>query len=71
MTLKEEIRRRRKLIGLTQIDLAHTLGVGISTVARWERGLTEPKLHQLKALAKLLGVSELDLMYPKEEGEVS
>ena len=70
MTLKEEIRRRRKTIGLTQIDLAHTLGVGISTVARWEKGLTEPKLHHLKALAKLFGVTEQELMYPKE-GEVS
>lgn len=70
MALKEEIRRRRKLIKLTQIDLAHTLGVGISTVARWEKGEVEPKLRQLKALAELFKVTEQELMYPKE-GEVS
>ncbi len=53
MALKEKIKRRRRLIGLTQVDLARTLGLGISTVARWEQGLTEPKLCQLRALAKL------------------
>ena len=70
MALKEEIRRRRRLIGLTQIDLAHSLGVGVSTVARWEKGFTEPKLHHLKALAELFKVTEQELMYPKGEGEV-
>ena len=71
MALKEEIRRRRKLIKLTQIELAHSLGIGVSTVARWEKGFTEPKLRQIKALADLLGVTEQELLYPKEEGEVS
>ena len=71
MALKEEIRRRRKLIKLTQIELAHSLGIGVSTVARWEKGFTEPKLRQIKSLADLLGVTEQELLYPKEEGEVS
>jgi len=57
-------------MGMTQTDLAHSVGVGLATVSRWEQGLHDPKLHQLKALAKLFGVSELDLMYPKREGEV-
>jgi len=70
MTMQEEIRRRRRAMGMTQTDLAHSVGVGLATVSRWEQGLHDPKLHQLKALAKLFGVSELDLMYPKREGEV-
>jgi len=68
--MQEEIRRRRRAMGMTQTDLAHSVGVGLATVSRWEQGLHDPKLHQLKALAKLFGVSELDLMYPKREGEV-
>ena len=71
MTLNEEIRRRRKAMGMTQTDLARSVGVGLATVSRWEMGLHDPKLHQLKALAKLFGVTELELMYPKGEGEVS
>lgn len=70
MTMQEEIRRRRRAMGMTQTDLAHSVGVGLATVSRWEQGLHDPKLHQLKALAKVFGVSELDLMYPKGEGEV-
>ncbi|WP_447979039.1 helix-turn-helix domain-containing protein [Candidatus Nitrospira bockiana] len=41
----EELRRRRKELGLTQAQLAADLGVTVTTVARWERGergISEP-----------------------------
>jgi len=33
-----ELRRRRRVLGLTQAELADGLAVSANTVARWERG---------------------------------
>lgn len=46
--------RRR---GLTQVQLAHELGCTPSAVYNWERGRNEPKASQLRAMARLFGVS--------------
>jgi DNA-binding XRE family transcriptional regulator len=34
----EELRERRRTLGLTQAELGEALGVTANTVARWERG---------------------------------
>lgn len=39
------LRTRRKALKMTQVELAHALGVSPNTVARWERdevGIPEP-----------------------------
>lgn len=36
---REELRRVRRKLGLTQAELAAAIGVGWSTVARWEAGI--------------------------------
>ena len=39
------LRKRRKVLGMTQVELAHALGVAPNTVARYERdesGIPEP-----------------------------
>lgn len=54
------LRARRILAELSHLDLAERLGVGQSTVARWERGINEPERAQVKQLAKLLGCRPID-----------
>jgi DNA-binding XRE family transcriptional regulator len=49
-----EIRRYRVQLGLTQRALAASLGVGITTISAWERGLTCPTTPLLLKLAKAL-----------------
>jgi transcriptional regulator with XRE-family HTH domain len=53
---RERLTRRRKALGLTQEDLAALLGVERTTVARWERGQTEPGPWIQPKLAKALRV---------------
>jgi putative transcriptional regulator len=51
-----EVRRIRKRLGLTQVELAAKIGVTSNTVARWERGLvrvTEPVARLIRLVAKL------------------
>lgn len=39
---REEIQRIRETLQLTQEEFAHTLGVTVSSVNRWESGKTQP-----------------------------
>jgi tetratricopeptide (TPR) repeat protein/transcriptional regulator with XRE-family HTH domain len=54
---RERLARRRKALGLTQENLAGLLGVGRSTVVRWELGETEPLPWLRPKLARALQVS--------------
>jgi tetratricopeptide (TPR) repeat protein/DNA-binding XRE family transcriptional regulator len=54
---RDRLAGRRKSLGLTQEDLAALLKVERSTVARWERGETEPVPWLRPRLAKALRVS--------------
>ncbi len=45
-----DIKRLRKEMGLTQQELAVKLGIGVTTVSRWERGTTRPSRMALKLL---------------------
>ena len=52
---KDEIKKLRKRLGMTQQELADTLGVTQTSVARWEMGLhviNEPTARFLKMLVK-------------------
>ena len=54
----------RKAAGLTQQQLADTLGVGRTTVAMWESGENAPKTKMLHALADALGCTVEDILKP-------
>lgn len=51
------IKRYREEKDLTQNELAQRLGTSITTVARWELGLSAPKQENLIRQLKELGVS--------------
>lgn len=53
-TARLRLARERK--GLQQIEVSRLLGVAEGLAGQWERGLKEPSLGKLKALAKALEV---------------
>lgn len=57
MTLGQRIQSRRADLGLSQAGLAAALGLGQSTVAKWERGPNTPRSSTLPRLAARLEVS--------------
>ena len=57
MTLREKLIVLRDKAGITQMALAHQLGVSRQAVTRWESGDTTPSMDKLKALAKIYDVS--------------
>ena len=57
----------RRSLHLTMPELAKKMGVVVSTISFWERGIREPKISYLVAVAKALGVSEMDLLHPSDE----
>lgn len=56
-TLGEMIAAVRKARSLQQRELADTLGVSLSTLSSWERGLTEPNASSLLGLCDALRVA--------------
>lgn len=61
------LRERR---GWTQQDLAHEIGVAVSSVSRWERGLHQGMGPNVRKLAKALEVSP-EALLPAEPDTAS
>lgn len=57
-----KFRGLRKKSGFSVTELAQKLGVSIWTVYAWEGGKTKPRMDSIKALARLLNVSETELI---------
>ena len=55
----------RKSHYLTQEKLAKKFGVTQQTIARWEKGLTEPSIKQLRQLSEYFNVSVDELINNK------
>ena len=63
----EKLKARRKELKMTQFDLADKLGISISAVSNWERGVKEPSAEKVALLEKLLNVpkgyfTEIDIV---------
>ena len=58
---KDNLVQMRKLLQLTQEDIAEKLGVARQSVAKWEAGESIPDLDKCKQLADIFGVSLDDL----------
>ena len=59
--IHENIRTLRKLHGLTLRRLGEELGVNLTTVSSWERGI-EPNLVNVQRLAEYFGISVDELL---------
>ena len=58
---KDNLVQMRKLLQLTQEEIAEKLGVTRQSVAKWESGESIPDLDKCKQLADIFGVSLDDL----------
>ncbi|MEN3158265.1 S24 family peptidase [Alkalimonas sp. NCh-2] len=61
-TVSKRIVEAREAAGLTQKELTTKIGWGQSRLSNYERGEREPKLDDLKAISKALGIKIYDLL---------
>ncbi|MBS1413183.1 MAG: helix-turn-helix transcriptional regulator [Christensenellaceae bacterium] len=52
---------------LTQKNIANVLGLSVSTISKWESGISKPRADTLKKLADLLNCTIDDLLKDKAE----
>jgi transcriptional regulator with XRE-family HTH domain len=62
--LANQIRKYRLVLGLTQLEVARSLGIRSATFSSWERGLTCPTGPMLLRLAKVLNTLA-EALYPQ------
>ena len=63
MTLNSNLKDRRKQLGLSQAQVAKSVGVSESTISRWESGdIANMKRSYIVAYAKALRLSPSDIM---------
>ena len=68
MSWAEKIKSYRKRRCLIQSALAYELGVDVTTVSRWERGLVIPELSVQKKLQQMMGINQGALLADTSPG---
>lgn len=56
MNYAEEIKKRRKDLGITQIDLAEFTGLSLATIKDIERSKANPALTTMETINTVLGL---------------
>lgn len=64
IALSENIRRLRRIRGLSQEELANRLNVSRQSVSLWEQGVTNPTVENIYAMAEVLEASFDELLAP-------
>ena len=67
MEFKDNLKQLRAEKGLTQAQLAETLFVSRSTVAKWENGLGLPNPESMAALEEILGITAQEIATKEPE----
>jgi transcriptional regulator with XRE-family HTH domain len=67
-TFGDRLAGAREAAGLSQKDLAKSLGVKLTTLQSWENDTGEPRANRLQMLAGMLGVSMGWLMTGQGDG---
>lgn len=70
MFLANNLKLLRKKAGKTQEGLSAEVGIGRTTIANYEAGISEPNVESLRMFAKYFGVSLDDLLSKNLEKEV-
>ena len=65
----ENLKKTRQDANMTQAEVAEKIGVAKNTYCNWELGTREPNIMNIKALARLFGVS-VDYLVGTEENAV-
>lgn len=66
MTFGENLTMIRTSHGLSQVDLAKSMGVSQSAISAWERGTREPNFEACEHLADIFNIPLSSLMIPSE-----
>jgi transcriptional regulator with XRE-family HTH domain len=61
-SLPTRLRRFREQYGISRSELATRTGLSRPTIWAWESGKTQPRLSNLRVLANVLGISQLELV---------
>jgi len=64
----ETLRKKRKALRLSQVEVASKLGIANSTYAQYESGARSPNITMLKKLADLFDCTIDELVGRKKEG---
>ena len=64
------LRLMRRIRLLTQMELAEKLGVSVSAVSQWEKGVSYPLPTHLQGLCNVLGVSPKFMLAGEDEKEI-
>lgn len=64
MEIREMIKQRRLVLGITQQDLADFSGVGLRTIRQIEAGKGNPSINSLRKIFDILGL-EIDIKIKK------
>lgn len=68
-SLGKRISEKRKARGMTQDQLAESLGVSSQAVSKWENDISCPDISLLPMLSDILGVS-IDVLLRGEQAEI-
>ena len=56
MNLREVVKERRGVLGISQIDLAEMAGISLATVKDIERGASNPSMKTVTRILEVLGL---------------
>lgn len=59
MELREVVKERRSVLGLSQLDLSEMAGISLATVKDIERGVGNPSMKTVTKILEVLGL-EMD-----------
>ena len=69
MGLREVVKERRGVLGISQIDLAEMAGISLATVKDIERGVGNPSMKTVSRILEVLGLEmEFHIKTKQESG---